>query len=111
MKAPNYRNDGKSEREEREQRKERSEHLLPTGRPVILHPTLQQSQHVHALVDAAEFGQLGDRLLVVAQQKLLRGAVSQRALCLVLQQRQFIITHPPTAGKILPVFDSAVGGI
>lgn len=82
--------------------------LLPARGPVLLHPALQQPQHVDALVQAAELRELRDSLLVVAQQELLGGAVGQGALGPVLQQGQFIVAHPPATSKVLPVFDGAV---
>lgn len=87
---------------------QRSRGLLPPQRPVLLHPRLQQTQHVYALVDATKFRQLGHRLLAVAEQEGLRGAERQRAPGLVLQQAQFVVAHPPAAGKVLPVLDGAV---
>lgn len=69
---------------------------------------MKQPQHVNALIDAAQFGELGDRLLVVAQQELLGGAVRQGALGPMLQQGEFVVAHSPAARKVLPVFDGAV---
>lgn len=84
---------------------------MPPQRPILLHPLLQQTQHVNALVDATQFRQLGDCLLAVAKQELQRGAAGQRALRLVLQHVQFVVAHPPAAGKVLPVLDGAVVGV
>lgn len=82
--------------------------LLPARWPVLFYPALQQPQHINALVDAAKFGELRDRLLVVAEQELLGGAVGQRALGPVLQQGQFVVAHAPATRKVLPVLDGAV---
>lgn len=85
-----------------------SQSLLPPQRPILLHPFLQQTQHVYTLIDATKFCQLGDCLLAVAKQELQRGAEGQGALRLVLQHVQFIVAHSPAAGKVLPVLDGAV---
>lgn len=84
---------------------------MPPQRPILLHPLLQQTQHVDALVDATKFRQLADCLLAVARQELQRGAEGKGALRLVLQHVQFIVAHPPAAGKVLPVLDGAVVGV
>lgn len=58
--------------------------LLPARGPVILHPPLEQSKHIDALVKLAEFGELRDRFLVVAQEELLSGTVVDRTMCALL---------------------------
>lgn len=85
--------------------------MLPARGPVVFHPALEQAQHVDALIETAQFGELTHALLVVAQQELLRGAVLHRALRAVLQECQLVVAHAPAAGKVLPVFDRAVGRV
>lgn len=86
----------------------RSRRLLPPQGPILLHPPLQQAQHVDALIEATKFRQLGDGLLAVAEQELQRGAERQGALRPVLQHVQFVVAHAPAAGEVLPVLHRAV---
>ena len=85
--------------------------VLPSRGPVVLHPALEQAQHVDPLVQAAQFGELAHALLVVAQQELLRGAEAHGGLRAVLQQGQLVVAHAPAAGEVLPVLDRAVGRV
>lgn len=85
--------------------------FLPARGPVVLHPSLEQSEHVDALVDLTEFGELRDEFLVVAHEELLRGTVIGGAVRALLQKRQLVVAHPPAAGEVLPVFDGAVSRV